>query len=112
MRLDEQVFRYLVMAFYRRLRRGGLTRLDARELVGSLVNTAYDLELFDFQVLLKDQERVQSVISMLAPDLANWNDWRRQSAARAALPHLLKASDGYAQLLLEKRLRATSTQRP
>jgi hypothetical protein len=74
-------------------------------MVGALVNTAYEAELFDFQQLLKDQERVRNVVTMVTSDLVNWEDARAQAAARTALPHLLKASDGYAQLLQEAMYR-------
>ena len=92
--MTEQAFRRLVLAYYHRLRKSGLTRLDARELVGALVNTADAIDLFGIHGHLEILESIRHAVGAVAAGLSSEEDWER-TKARRALPYALQAEDAW-----------------
>lgn len=92
---SERDFRRLTLAYYRRLRKGGLTRAGTRELVGELVNTADAIDLFRIHSDLAALEAIRRIAGSVGADLGSEDDWTRIKARRG-LPYIMQAEGTWA----------------
>lgn len=102
---DLRDFRRLVLAYYRRLRKGGLTRAGAREFIGALVNSADAIDLFRIHSDVEALEDIRRVVGMVAAGFGSEDDAQRRKA-RWALPHVLWAEDAWAAYVYGSARRA------
>jgi hypothetical protein len=101
---DAADFRRLVLAYYHQLRKGGLTKAGARELVGALVNTADAIDLFHIHRDLETLAALRRAVGSVGTCLASQDDVQRIKARRG-LPYILKAEDAVVGYVYEKARR-------
>jgi len=92
--IPDRQFRELVMAFYRRMRRAGLTRIGARDVTGELVNAAHDIDLFDIQRDLRLRDLFTESVEMMTRAAVDLTDPQR-FVARQHLPEMVRALDDW-----------------